>query len=163
MLTIKTYLAPDQYGGIGLFAAEDIKAGDVVWTFDTTVTDIYSLEDYKKALARQDDKAETLIKYAYPANIEVDGAFVKVMFHDLDNGSYINHDSDPNIGYIESPDHPLYDQRYNVNIATRDIRRGEELTNDYFSFDDPDYAFARSAPNCMTFLFEAPQAGTAAG
>lgn len=153
MITVRTYLAPDQYGGVGLFADEDIPKGHILWRFDPRFTEVYMLDEYKAAIAGDDDKARILKKYAYPCPIVKDGHVVKALFHDIDNGSYINHDDHANAGDIYAPDHPLYAQSIDVNIALRDIKRGEQITNNYYDFDEG-FEITRQAENCVTFLLK---------
>lgn len=153
MLVIDTYLAPDQYGGRAVFAAKPIKKGDIVWRYDEAATRIITIPEYVGMIAQGGELAHTLKTYCYPAEIEVDGRPAYVLLHDLDNGSFMNHDDAPNTGYITSADHPHYHEADQVNIALRDIAAGEQLTFDYFEFVE-DLAPWAGIETCMQFLFD---------
>jgi hypothetical protein len=114
MLLVKTRLGPSTIHGIGVFADEDIRKGTIVWSFNPLID---------KALT--DEEIEGLPALAQE--------FIKIYGFwrdDLcvlcgDYGMFVNHSSTPN---LESPE----DQ----SIALRDIRKGEELTEDYDNYDD---------------------------
>lgn len=153
MLVVRTYLGPDSYGGTGLFADEDIAKGSIIWRFHDDFTEVYSLDDYKQAIAGNTPKAGILKRHAYPSRFIRNGQIVHAFLHDLDNGAYMNHSDAPSVGEIDAPAHPLYDERFNINVAMRDLKRGDELTNNYFSFDD-NLALAHAAENCVSFLLK---------
>lgn len=121
MLMVKTRLAPSAIAGIGLFAAEDIPQGTVTWRFMPEFDRLLSQEE----IARLPDVArENLLDHVY---LHADsGQFVLC----ADNARFMNHADDPNTegvhvsGAIEGYD-----------VATRDIRAGEEMTCDYRTFD----------------------------
>ncbi len=136
MIVAKTYLAKDQYGGKGLFAAEDIKKGDVIWVWDETVTKIYTLAQYKSITDRNLPFGKKLKIHAYPSQMEINGVETDVMLYDMDNGSYINHSERPNKGFIADDDvnHPDFYRADDVCVALRDIKKGEEITCNYLEF-----------------------------
>jgi SET domain-containing protein len=111
--------------GEGVFAAEDIHTGEVVWKFDTnhdltlSEKEFISLPEGKKELLNHVAylSAETG-RYIYPP--------------DGDPARYTNHDSEKNnltvvVDKKVSPE-PYF-------IANRNINEGEELTNNYNEFD----------------------------
>ncbi len=151
MLIIKTYLDKDEYGGRGVFSAEDIKKGEIVWQYDEATTRILSIEEYRSIMATGGSIAETIRKYCYPCVLKNNK---RVLMHDLDNGSYMNHSDTPNTGMITDPAHPHYNHREELNIALRDIAKGEQLTYDYFEFIEGDLESWDGIETCMQFLID---------
>ena len=125
MLKVKTYLDKSAVHGIGIFAAEDIAAGTVIWEFNPLV-DLEFPPDRWEALRRTvcDISFQEVEKYSYK---EKDRIIVC-----LDNAQFMNHD----------------DMEYNVGnaaegsdmIARRQIAAGEELVCNYFEYCDNDDA-----------------------
>jgi hypothetical protein len=123
VMTVRTYVAPSRIEGVGVFAGEPVAKGTVVWRFLPPIDQAYSAADIAAMPPLQQ---EFLSRYAY-WDREV-GAFVLCG----DHGRFMNHSADPNVEgfYPDGPDRP------GVDIARRDIAKGEELTCDYASFDD---------------------------
>lgn len=121
MLMVKTRLGLSEIAGIGLFAAEDIPKGTVTWRF---------MAHFDRLL--REDEIESLPEVAR-ANLldhvylhEASGMFVLC----ADNARFMNHADEPNTeGVHETGSIEGYD------IASRDIRAGEEITCDYRTFD----------------------------
>jgi SET domain-containing protein len=116
MLLVRTRVAPSAVHGLGLFAADPIRAGAEVWRF-TPGFDLDldpAMLDGQPALSR-----EAMMHYGY-----VDprlGRFILC----CDDARFINHSDDPNVG-------PRFDADWHgVDIALRDIAPGEEMTVDY--------------------------------
>jgi SET domain-containing protein len=116
MLTIKNYLAEAGKKGVGVFAGEDIKKGQTIWVFDSNFSKSYHDSDVQKMPAHQQ---EFIKRYAY-----TDHANPSVWILDLDNGRFMNHDDNPNSDYD-----------LKTGWATKDIKKGEEITCDYRVFD----------------------------
>jgi SET domain-containing protein len=119
MLLVKTFLAPSRIHGIGLFAAEGIPAGTVIWRMSPIIDIELSLAD--------------LDRLAGPSRAQVD----KYTYMDLvrgkrvlcgDDARFFNHDDDPNC-------HDFPDAEGGTTVAARDIEEGEELTCDYALLD----------------------------
>ena len=119
MLLVKTFLAPSRIHGIGLFAAQRIRAGTVIWKM-SPVIDI-ELTD------------ADLEKLAEPARVQIG----KYTYMDLvrgrrvlcgDDARFFNHDDRPNC-------HDFPDESGGTTVAARDIDEGEELTCDYARLD----------------------------
>jgi SET domain-containing protein len=113
MLMVKTYLDRSPIHGLGVFASEFIRKETKIWRFVEGFDRCYT----PKQFARLPKQAREYLKsYAY----RVDG---EILFT-ADNDHYINHSDDPNTylknGYV---------------LARRNIRKGEEITNDYREFD----------------------------
>jgi uncharacterized protein len=121
MLMVKTLLKPSDIAGIGLFAAEDIPKGTVTWRFmprfDRLLTEdeIESLPEIARA---------SLLDHVYLH--EASGKFVLC----ADNARFMNHADNPNTEGVHEPG-----AIEGYDIASRDIRAGEELTCDYRTFD----------------------------
>lgn len=117
MLMVSTYLAPSAIEGLGVFAAERIERGQLVWSlnpkFDIFIQ-VSEIESYP--LHMQD----YIARYTYP-HLEMPG----VMILDSDNGKFMNHSLRPNT------DFRIFDKGY----ALVDIAQGEELTCNYHEFD----------------------------
>ncbi|HEU5016612.1 MAG TPA: SET domain-containing protein [Pseudolabrys sp.] len=123
MLLVKTYLDKSKIHGIGVFAGEFIGKGTKMWRFVEGYDRAYSPKEF----ARLPKAARNFLShYAY----RVDG---EILFT-VDNDRHINHSDDPNT-YLKG----------GYAIARRNIRRGEEITNDYREFD---------AALCAAFLRE---------
>jgi SET domain-containing protein len=121
MLMVKTRVAPSDIAGIGLFADQDIAKGTVTWQF---------MPGYDLLLRRTEIEAlpeparSNLLDHTY--HDAETGLYVLC----ADNARFMNHAEEPNTagvhakGAIEGYD-----------VATRDIKMGEELTCDYRVFD----------------------------
>jgi len=119
MFIVRTSLRPSSIQGLGCFAEEPIKQGQVVWQFDPRLDlriPISELSRYPSAIQ------EHFLIYTY---VEIyDGQEVMVYCADL--SKHVNHSDTPNL--FDTPD--------NLNeTAVRDIDIGEELTCNYYSFD----------------------------
>lgn len=118
MLLVRTTLKNSRIHGIGLFAAEFIPAGSVVWRFSPIV----DLRLQRRELARLAKPARAQIRsYAYRDNRTGETILCG------DDARFFNHAAKPNV--VDDPDDP-YQCR-----ASRDINPGDELTCNYYSFD----------------------------
>lgn len=121
MLLIKTYLDKSPIHGIGVFAGEFIRKETKIWRFAFGFDRYYS----KKKLAKLPKPARDFIKlHGYEWNNEI--------LLSMDYDSFMNHSDNPNTyfhnGYV---------------IARSNIRKGQEITNDYRAFE---------ASYCAAFL-----------
>jgi len=119
MLLVKTRLDRSSIHGIGLFAAERIRSGTVIWRLDPTL-DVELTPEQIAAFA-QPARAQ-VEKYTYLDRVR--GVWVLCG----DDARFFNHSDAPNC-----QDFP--DARGGTTVAARDIEEGEELTCDYASFD----------------------------
>jgi SET domain-containing protein len=121
MMMVKTRLAQSAIEGLGLFAQEDIPKGTVTWRFVPGFDQTFTAED----IANLPEPAhQEMLRYTYFH--QRTGRYVAC----LDNARFMNHDDKPNTA--GAYDHEA-DEGYDV--ATRDIKKGEELTCDYATFD----------------------------
>lgn len=132
MLLVKTRLGPSQIEGIGLFADQDIPAGTVTWRFDPRFDQVFPPEalDGLPEVSRAQ-----LLNYAY-----VHGPTGHLVFC-LDNARFMNHADEPNTMGVHAAG-----EIAGHDIATRDIRNGEEITCDYRAFDGAFDAKLKGAP-----------------
>ena len=113
MLTVKTKLKEVKGKGIGLIADENIKKGQTVWRYNPVVDIKIDKKDIpKEAKAFYDEYAVQYKKGKFALN--------------TDNARFINHSKNPNIKSLGE---------FNINIAMRKIKKGEELTIDYTTID----------------------------
>ena len=113
MLLVNTYLDKSAIHGLGVFAGQFIRKGTKIWRFVEGFDRFYS----PKQFARLPKPARDFIKFH---GYRVDGEILLTVDHDR----HMNHADEPNTflkaGYA---------------IARRNIRKGEEITNDYREFD----------------------------
>lgn len=115
MLLVKTTVGQSAIHGLGLFAAEFIPAGTVVFTEESIFTRRILECEYENMPQLQKDFLDF---YGYRV-----GGVIKVS---LDNDRFANHSNDPNCLELD---------RW-TTVAARDIEVGEEITANYCHFDD---------------------------
>lgn len=111
--------------GKGVFAKQDIKAGEVVWGFKDGHDIKMAPEEYAKLPAEQKAAMEKT-GYLSPTS----GMWVFPPAGDP--ACYTNHSQSNNLSTKFDPkfsDEPYF-------VANRDIKPGEELTNNYLEFDE---------------------------
>lgn len=120
MLLVRTTVAPSTLHGLGVFAAEPIAKGAVVWSF----TPGFDLErDPADVEALPEVLRDRLLHYGY-----VDkhlGMYVLC----CDDARFLNHSEEPSLVSDRSA------SRHGVDRAARDIAVGEELTVNYDDFE----------------------------
>jgi SET domain-containing protein len=120
MLLVKTYLDRSTIHGVGLFAAQNIPKGTVIWRLNRIVDLLLSERDLE---ALSLPSREQIKKYTYQDR------FLRQYVLCGDDARFFNHaDGQPNC--LDLPD-----DDGGTTVASRDIREGEELTCDYASFD----------------------------
>ena len=126
MLLVKTKIGPSNIAGTGLFADEFIPKGTPIWKYMSG----FDLKIGKNKLQELSGPSRAqFLKYAYlnPKTSRYILCF--------DDAWFFNHSDQPNCIDTVSP----YDEE-GIDIAARDIKKGEELTNNYHEFDsDFDY------------------------
>lgn len=123
MLTIDTYLDRSTVHGIGVFAAEDVAKGQVVWRFNP-VSDLEFSDEQWRALAAQTcaQSFKHIARYAYKENNR--------FYVCLDNAQFMNHDA---------VNHNVTNNKFdNTMTARTDIRKGQELICNYSEYCDED-------------------------
>jgi SET domain-containing protein len=113
MLLVKTYLDKSPIHGMGVFAGEFIRKGTKIWRFVEGFDRCYSPKQFARLPKPARDFLQT---HGY----RVDG---EILFT-VDNDRHMNHSDKPNT-YLKS----------GYAIARCNIRKGQEITNDYREFD----------------------------
>ena len=113
MLLVKTYLDKSKVHGLGVFAGQSIPKGAKIWRF------VYGFDRFytRKRLAKLPKQARDYINlHGYQWKNEI--------LLSMDYDTFMNHSENPNTdfhnGYV---------------IARTNIRKGEEITNDYRAFE----------------------------
>lgn len=116
---VNSEIQPSKIHGVGVFALRDFKKGDKLYqggipnTFDLPYSKFKTLKPYVKEKLLQffpfkvTEKKEDPITFWYPVN---------------SMQAYINHSNKPNYDPIE-------------DVALKDIKKGEEITEDYKKID----------------------------
>ncbi len=122
MLLIKATPKPSSIHGIGLFADQDIAKGTQIWKFSPNLDLEISSNDFDKL--HQSEK-DFILFYGFRSK-------KTNKYHlSFDHVRFINHSKEGNITVdqsIEDIEYPL--------VASRNIKKGEEITQNYFEFDD---------------------------
>jgi SET domain-containing protein len=121
MLLVPTRLGPSPIHGIGVFALSPISAGTAVWRFHPGLD-----------LDLDPELAHTLPEHVrgFLTHFAYIDRYINRLILCFDNGRFVNHSDEPNI-------HCDYSQcRFGLDIASRDIAAGEEITTDYSDFED---------------------------
>lgn len=122
MLKINTYLDRSATHGIGIFAAEDIAAGALIWEYNPQVDLTYTPDQWQALQAAVAVPCfTTLERYSYKENDR---------YHlCIDNAQFMNH---------SESEYNVVNTAHNTMLARCDIRRGEELLCNYFQYSDAD-------------------------
>jgi SET domain-containing protein len=118
MLKVQTYIDKSTIKGVGVFAAEKIPKGTLIWEF-TDFVDIYYSKHVVENMKEGDVKT-FLKKYCY---LDEDSWQHYVLC--VDNARFMNHSDDSNTENFERS-----------TVAKRDIAIGEEITCNYYESDD---------------------------
>jgi hypothetical protein len=113
MILVKTKLDKSLISGIGLFANQDILKGDLIWKM-TSISVFKITPERYKALSQVEK--DFIIEKDYYWLDEHGNYLIPI-----DDSRFVNHSNNPNI--IE-----IYE---NFCIASRNIKKNEELTIDY--------------------------------
>ncbi len=125
MLIIDHFAGPSKIHGFGLFAGQDIKKGDIIWIFNPVIDRKFDREKFLKVCREIGAHGRRHLLntcYKYKDNY----------YYISDNAKFINHANEGcNIALIDE----------NTEVALRDIKKGEELIEDYSQYDKDDYFF----------------------
>lgn len=120
MLVIPTYVERSEIEGLGLFTAQEIKKGDLVWYLDPSIDQVFYEDEFDKLLKSQsEEQADRFKKWAYKRR------YTYILC--ADNAKFFNHSDIPNCD----------DPNDLFTLANRNIKIGEELTCNYRDIDDP--------------------------
>jgi SET domain-containing protein len=126
MLLVKPYLGNSRIHGLGVFAAQPIRKGAKIWRF------VYGFDRFytRKRLATLPKPARDYINlHGYQWKNEI--------LLSMDYDTFMNHSENPNTDFHNG-----------FVIARSNIRKGEEITNDYRAFE---------AAFCAAFLRKKPR------
>lgn len=129
MIYVETVVSNSSTNNLGLFAAQDIQKGQLIWKYHPSTCLIITPEQ-EQVLSRskEDCFTKAVSHFGCPTTR---GCLVH-----MDNMRYINHSDTPNTNNIND----------DTMIAARDIRFGEELYEDYREYYSSKY--------CVEFLTE---------
>lgn len=134
MLLVKTVVKSSKIAGVGLFADQDIKKGDIVWKYTPVTCNIFTQEQFQVFLNSFHKTEKEIIKYfltyTYYQN------YLNSLVFCLDNGRFVNHSDNPNLG---TPSHLPPDVAWQYSVAVCDIEKGEELTENYHTYPFSDW------------------------
>ncbi|HKO44470.1 MAG TPA: SET domain-containing protein [Pyrinomonadaceae bacterium] len=113
MLLVRTKLKASPIHGFGLFAAERVPAGQVIWRFTPGLDAALPLENiFSQPLVIQGFISR------YCSLDPTRNCFIVY----VDDARFINHSFQPNV---------WLDKQQDILIAAKDIESGEEITEDY--------------------------------
>ncbi len=121
MLLVKTKIKESNIHGIGLFADQFIPKGTEIWKFTPGFDQKFTRE---QILNFPDLLQIYIYKYTWRSKKS------KLYCFSSDNGKYFNHSDNPNV-LSEHRD----DEEEVVTVAIRDIEIGEEILDNYNSFE----------------------------
>ena len=117
MIIKKVILNISKIEGLGVFADEDIKQGELVCDYDSDLAKKFDIKfSYKEVLNYPKNIKNFFMRYSYEEPLGSDNLYVSIDFE-----KFKNHSNNPNISF--------------GGVATRDIAKGEELTYDYRKID----------------------------
>ena len=119
MMMVETELRPSSIHGIGVFVAEPVAAGQLIWRFDSRVDRVFSD-------AELNAMPERLQSYLRTYSTLHDGLKLWVLCGD--NGRHFNHSETPNTRSLGVA--------FGDDLAAVDIPAGTELTSDYRTICD---------------------------
>src|SRR5205809_1805618 len=119
MIHIKYKLDKSEYHGIGLFADQDLVKGQLIYTA-SPVLDVNINQEQFNSLTEEEKKEIRWWGFQIPetGNWHVD----------FDVSKFINHSYEPTVTQNSN-------QKDAYLVATKDIKAGEELTQNYLEFE----------------------------
>ena len=117
MLLIANYVGPSSIEGVGVFAAEPLAKGTVIWSFDERFDHVLSPAEIAELGEQQRQFVE---RYGYSHSQRPELTILE-----LDNGRFMNHADRPNTEFTDP----------HIGWAIRDIAEGEEITCNYAEFE----------------------------
>src|SRR5471030_2543056 len=113
MLLVKTYIDKSNVHGLGVFAGQFVRKGTKIWRF------VYDFDRFytRKRLAKLPKPARDFINlHGYQWKNEI--------LLSMDYDTFMNHSESPNTDFHNG-----------FVIARNNIRKGDEITNDYRAFE----------------------------
>lgn len=134
MLLVKTIVKSSPIAGVGLFADQDINEGEIVWQYTPETCIIFTEPQFQSLLNSYHKTERQLIQY-YLTYSYYQKSMNGLIFC-LDNSRFVNHADTPNLG-APSSSSTLAPGKH--SIALRSIKKGEELTENYGSYDNSEW------------------------
>ena len=119
MMMVDTELRPSAIHGLGVFTTEPVRAGQLIWRFDSRIDRVFSD-------AELGDMPERLQAYLRTYSTLHDDLKLWVLCGD--NGRHFNHSDTPNTRSLGIA--------FGDDIASVDLPAGTELTSDYRTICD---------------------------
>ena len=123
MLIVKTKVKKSNIHGKGLFADQDIKKGQIIWKYNPLIDRKIS----QRKLLQLPSFTQKFIKYYSYLNNKAEFVLCG------DDARYINSSDNPNT----RDETTFWDKLIGsegISLASKDIKKGEELTSKYLSF-----------------------------
>lgn len=124
MYRVKVEIRASSIEGKGLFAKEPINKGDIVWLYKSGHDTLMTEKEFKKKTLKEIDRIKR-VGYLSPWS----GLWIIPPKNDF--AEYTNHSKSNNTSVVF--DRKISSEPY--FIANRDIKKGEEITNNYNEFD----------------------------
>lgn len=119
MMMVDTELKPSAIHGIGVFLTEPVKAGQLIWRFDSRIDRVFTDAELQ-------EMPESLQRYLRTYSTLHDELKLWVLCGD--NGRHFNHSDTPNTRSLGAA--------FGDDIAAIDMPAGTELTSDYRTICD---------------------------
>lgn len=119
MLMVETELRESPIHGIGVFVTERVRAGDLIWRFDSRIDRVFSDQELREMPERLQDFLRTYSTFH-------GGLQLWVLCGD--NGRHFNHSDRPNTRSLGIA--------FGDDVAAVDLEPGTELTSDYRTICD---------------------------
>lgn len=121
MILIDHYVGKSAVHGVGLFTAQALKKGQLIYQFDYRFVQVIADSEIRLMPAPMQ---ETMKKYAYRGKGK--DKLVGAVYYCTDDSRFMNHAATPSTTCVNGDDY----------IAARDLPAGSELTCDYSDFCD---------------------------
>jgi uncharacterized protein len=119
MLMVETELRESAIHGIGVFLTERVRAGQLIWRFDSRIDRVFSDEEVREMPERLQRFLRTYSTLHGDLNLWVLCG---------DNGRHFNHSDRPNTRSLGVA--------FGDDVAAEDLEPGSELTSDYRTICD---------------------------
>lgn len=119
MLMVDTELRPSAIHGIGVFLTEPVKAGQLIWRFDSRIDKVFSDAELKE----MPERLQTFLRTYSTLHDDM-----KLWVLCGDNGRHFNHSDTPNTRSMGVA--------FGDDVAAFDLPAGAELTSDYRTICD---------------------------
>lgn len=126
-MLIKTVAGPSIVAGTGLFADEFIPRGTIVWEFTPGIDEAFTKAEVEDL---PEPKQSEILSLFHAYISKQTGLYINCG----DNAKYVNHSYNPNIIL-------RHGDQEEICYAIRDIQKGEEITENYNDFDEPELGF----------------------